>query len=261
MRCRAVKRVLCLALCLLLALPAALAERAPESNGMDWQENDPWPFVVHHGDRSVPKVAVTMDDCYEFQWVEAAWKLVGQYGGAMTFYPVGDLLKEEKLQPGDRELWQAIADSSSEIGTHTHHHLKMTKLSDFNMALYSKYPQQVTDQLLGRHYPLRTLRPPFGSNNEALRRVLKIVGYSHVIHWEIASTDPEEVLSQVQNGSILLFHARKKDYVCLETVIPALAEAGYEMVTVSDLLGLPPLEEEEEIFLWNEHKAEYLRDL
>lgn len=256
-------RLLIFLLCFCMVFPIAMAEVAPvpESKGLDWQEDDPWPFAVHNGDRSLPQIAVTMDDCYEFEWVEAAWQLVRDYGGAMTFYPVGTLLKEENLNPGDRELWQRIALSSSEIGTHSHHHLKMTNLNDFNMVLYSKYPQQVTDQLLGWHYPLRTIRPPFGSNNEQLQRMLRIVGYRHVILWDVASTDPNEVLSQVQNGSILLFHARKKDFDCLEQVIPVLVQRGYALVTVSDLLHLPPLEEEETLFLWNERKAEYLKDL
>ena len=40
----------------------------------------------------------------------------------------------------------------------------------------------------------------------------------------------------------------------LQTVIPALVERGYELVTVSTLLNLPPLEEEEELFDWHAFK-------
>ena len=253
------KRCLALLLCTLFlnpfgALAESPAQAVPESLGLDWQENDPWPFAILNGDRSKHQVAVTMDDCYEFEWVEKAWELISSYGGAMTFYPIGDLLKADVLQPGDREMWQRIAASSSEIGTHTHHHRKMPSLREDNMLLYSKYPQQVTDQLLGRHYPLRTLRPPYGSISNAFQAQLLLAGYHHVILWDIDTTDPDEVLSQVQNGSIILFHARKKDYTCLETVIPALAEQGYEMVTVSDMLGLPPLEEQTELFDWQAFK-------
>lgn len=249
-----VKRICFFVLAVFLAFSAAAAEPVPESMGLDWQENDPWPFAIQYGDRTKHQVAITMDDCYEFEWVEKSWELITSYGGAMTIYPIGDLLKEENLQPGDREMWQKIAASTSEIGTHTHHHRKMPTLREDNMLLYSKYPQQVTDQLLGYHYPLRTLRPPYGSHSEAFRKQLKIAGYHHVILWDIDTTDPAEVLSLVQNGSIILFHARKKDYTCLETVIPALVEQGYEMVTVSSMLGLPPLEEQTELFDWREFK-------
>ncbi len=256
------KRICLLLLCvLLLSIPALGEETAPvpESRGLDWQENDPWPFAILHGDRNVPQIAVTMDDCFEFEWVEKAWTLISAYGGRMTIYPVGELLKEDVLQPGDRELWQRIAASDSEIGTHTHHHLNMTKKNADVMLLYSKYPQQVTDQLLGRHYPLRTLRPPYGSYNGTLQEQILIAGYHHIILWDVDSTDPEEVLSKAQNGSILLFHARRKDYACLETVIPELVKRGYELVTVSEMLRLPPLEPQDALFDWQAFKEKVYR--
>ena len=255
------RKIAVLLLCALLLLPplgcAEETAPVPESMGMDWQENDPWPFAIRNGDRNARRIAITMDDCYEFEYVRKAWELVSSYGGSMTFYPVGELLKEKKLKPGDRELWQAIAASSSEIGTHTHHHLRMTKQNTFNMVLYSKYPQQVLDTLLGYHYPIRTLRPPFGSHSPAYQKQLKAAGYHHVILWDVDTTKAEEVLKNVQNGSIVLFHARHKDYVCLEQVIPELAAQGYEMVTIRELLHLPPLEKVDELYDWNAHKQEY----
>ena len=42
----------------------------------------------------------------------------------------------------------------------------------------------------------------------------------------------------MRNGSILLYHARKKDYECLVKLIPVLLEAGYEPVTVSELFEM-----------------------
>ena len=173
--------LLLLVFCLMVP-PAFAAEAVPESlYGMDGQENDPWPFAILHGDRTVPQVAITMDDCFEFEWVEKAWQLISSYGGRMTIYPVGELLKEDALEPGDREMWQRIAASDSEIGTHTHHHRKMSGLNEYTMVLYSKYPQYVTDLLLGYHYPLRTLRPPYGDYDALCRERLLVSGYHHVI--------------------------------------------------------------------------------
>ncbi len=252
------KRLFLCLLCLCLLLPCAFAEPVPESAGMDWQENDPWPHAIRNGDRNQHRVAVTMDDCYEFEYVKKAWELISSYGGSITFYPVGDLLKEDKVSQADREMWQAIAASSSEIGTHTHHHKRMTKETQFNQILYSKYPQHVIDHLLGYHYPLRTLRPPFGSHDATFQKQLEKVGYTHVILWDVDSTDADEVKKNVQNGSIILFHARKADWYCLQKVIPWLAEQGYEMVTISELLNLPPLEPTDEIFDWSVRKTEYL---
>ena len=63
-----------------------------------------------------------------------------------------------------------------------------------------------------------------------------------------------KAIEKVQNGSILLYHARHKDYVCLETLIPQLLEAGFEPVTVSELFGFPPPETSEELYVYDIHK-------
>ena len=256
MRFRSIALLFLLSLCLVLPVAHAAAP-IPESRGLDWQENDPWPFAVTHGDRDVPQVAITMDDCYDPNWVKQSWELVTSYGGRMTFYPVGTMLKADALGPGDGDMWRQIAASGSEIGTHTHQHLKMTKQNEYNMLLYSKYPQYVTDQLLGYHYPLRTLRPPYGAHNATYERVLKSAGYSHVILWDVDSTDPDAVLSKAQNGSIILLHARHKDYTCLEVIVPELVKRGYALVTVSEMLNLPPLEPQDALFDWTQFKKDH----
>ncbi len=45
----------------------------------------------------------------------------------------------------------------------------------------------------------------------------------------------------MKNGSILLFHTQAKDIRCLEELIPRLLEDGYELVTVSEMLDMPPV--------------------
>ena len=63
-------------------------------------------------------------------------------------------------------------------------------------------------------------------------------GYSHVIIWSLSQTDPDKMLKKVKNGDILLYHANKKDVEGLRKAIPVLLERGFELVTVSELLGL-----------------------
>lgn len=51
----------------------------------------------------------------------------------------------------------------------------------------------------------------------------------------------EKMLSRIQNGSIILLHANKKDLEVLKELLPEL-EKKYEMTTVSELLNIPPVE-------------------
>ena len=60
--------------------------------------------------------------------------------------------------------------------------------------------------------------------------------------WDVSYTDAQQAFEATENGSILLFHTNYEDLNCLKELIPMLLEAGYELVTVSDLLGLEPIE-------------------
>lgn len=60
--------------------------------------------------------------------------------------------------------------------------------------------------------------------------------------WDVSRTAPALAIGDVQGGSILLYHTNPKDIECLKVLIPQLLEQGYTPVTVSELLGLPPVE-------------------
>ena len=85
-------------------------------------------------------------------------------------------------------------------------------------------------------------------------RAIRTYGYEHILRWDVSQTDPAIAITKVQNGSILLYHARHKDYTCLETLIPQLLEAGFEPVTVSELFGFSPPETSDEPYVFDIHK-------
>ena len=78
------------------------------------------PFAVRHGSREEAKIAVTIDDCYDMDSLRDAFALAQQYEVPVTVFPLG-----ERIQPEDAELWQTIAASDWEIGSHTYRHTKI----------------------------------------------------------------------------------------------------------------------------------------
>ena len=58
---------------------------------------------------------------------------------------------------------------------------------------------------------------------------------------DVSQTAPAPAIGDVQGGSILLYYTSPKDIECLKVLIPQLLEQGYTPVTVSELLGLPPV--------------------
>ena len=134
-----------------------------------------------------------------------------------TFFPIGKALKYE-----DAALWQEVVASGCEIGNHSWGHTYLTKLSRQKIKFQMLRTQEKVDALLDCHYPMQVMRPPMGKTNQKVEESV-------------------EALAAVQNGSILLFHARKKDAKCLSVLIPQLVAEGYQLVTVSELLGLPEI--------------------
>jgi hypothetical protein len=93
---------------------------------------------------------------------------------------------------------------------------------------------------------MRLFRPPFGRyDHSGYGSVEKLgaQGYPYLILWSVSLDDVLRTYTSVTGGSILLFHTNWQDVQCLEELIPWLLNAGFEPVTISELLNLPPAEQ------------------
>ncbi|MDD6050069.1 MAG: polysaccharide deacetylase family protein [Clostridiales bacterium] len=218
-------RLFSLLLCLMLCTSTALALPAN--------------YVVRNGDREVPRIAITVDDGWELETLYQIHALSVELDFPITYFMVGSQFKHE-----DRGFWEEVFAHGSELGNHTWKHSKLLSFSTSNANTQVRLAQERVDEVLGYHYPLRLLRPPYGQYKNNEKNFLNVF-YSHgvekVVLWDVSETNPQKAFKDVKNGSILLYHARKADYECLKTLVPMLKDAGYELVTVTDLLGLEPL--------------------
>ena len=246
------KRVLALILCLCALVSFAWAEET----GLET-------FAVKHGSRESKKVAITVDDCYKTatEWIAADVELCKQYGIHMTFFPI---VKTGCLEEKYRALWQSVLDAGCEIGCHGYQHLRLGSFDYWTLVKRLGRWQEELDKTLGYHYQTRWLRPPYGSidggkklNDKQVTSALKRYGFDHYVHWEVSETkNMEKALEDIQPGSILLFHSKKKDTRFLEQLIPVLQEQGYEMVTLSELFGFDPPETSEELYVYDRKNYE-----
>ena len=222
------KRVLALALCLVLLCSAA---HAVEEG-----------FTVRHGDRSVKRICITVDDCKDTAMLRQIFDLGQELDVPMTFFTLGYVLLDE-----DRDLWREIAASDCEIGNHCYWHNSLPASDSWGIRNLLLRTQERLDEVLGYHYPMQVMRPPFGNlydSDTGVGYVLSAIesaGYSHAVLWDVSQTNPDKCIHNVQNGSILLFHTLIEDYRCLEKLLPQLKEQGYEFVTVSEMLGMAPV--------------------
>lgn len=195
------------------------------------------------GDAGAPKIAITVDDCYRLNHLESILDLCQTYGIRMTFFPVG-----AAILPEDAALWQRIVDEGHEIGNHTYGHPNITTLTEYQLERQLTRMQNALNAALREPYPLRLFRPPYGRYDRTTRgnmAALETLDYHAVIVWSVDHPDADDAFKETKNGSILLFHTNKKDVDCLTELIPRLLDAGFEPVTVSELLGLDAAESQD----------------
>ena len=224
-------RMLALLLCLMSLTSVALAYPAG--------------FQVYHGDREQKRIAITVDDIYDSNVLKMMHELSIELDFPITWFVLGSQIRDE-----DKALWEAILAHGDEIGNHTWKHPYLTEISKHNARNQILLTQESIDELLGYHYPLRLLRPPFGEFTQELLNLFAEYGVEKTVLWDVSYTDPQEAFKHTENGSILLFHTNYVDYNCLVELIPMLQEAGYELVTVSDLIGMEPLQTSEEKYVF-----------
>ena len=92
---------------------------------------------------------------------------------------------------------------------------------------------------------VRVFRPPYGDYNDTLIETAKELGL-YSIQWDVDSLDWKNlsakeiynrVVPKVKSGSIVLFHNNGLHTAqALPDIIDALQNAGYEFVTIYDLI-------------------------
>ncbi len=195
-----------------------------------------------NGDPESPRIAITVDDMFGLDHLESILDLCKTYDIRMTFFPVGS-----QITPENAALWQRIVDEGHEIGNHTFSHPNITKLTAYQLQRQLVRTQEALNAVLEEPYTMRLFRPPYGKYDRTGRSntsILGTLGYPYIILWSVDELDAGEAFKQTENGSILLFHTNQKSVGCLETLIPMLLDAGFDPVTVSDLLGLLPMDED-----------------
>ncbi len=225
MRARALTAILLAALFLFTAAsPPMLAEKLIT--------------LYTHGDRDIPRIAITVDDWNNPELLPAFLDKAAEHGCRLTLYPVGVNLRES-----DRALWQRALEEGHELGNHSNTHRKMAELSRDSILKQLGNMENNLTTALGYEHPLNTLRYPYGDGRRkgtasAFAAAIRDAGYVHVVLWDVDDGTPKEILRKTKNGSIILLHGNRRSLTTLGKILPELVSRGFEMVTVSELLGL-----------------------
>ncbi len=186
-------------------------------------------------DPNKPMVALTFDDGPSDNTARILATLAENNARA-TFCMVGNRMENYAQTVAD------VVAGGHEIATHTWNHKKLTALSAADVRANLERSLKKTREMTGKTVTM--LRPPYGSTNSTVRAVCRDLGLV-IVNWSIdtedwrtrnAQTTYQNVMSQVQNGSIILCHdlyAETADAVAL--FVPALVEKGYQILSVEEL--------------------------
>jgi peptidoglycan-N-acetylglucosamine deacetylase len=187
------------------------------------------------------KVYLTFDDGPTPEITEWTLSQLKNYNAKATFFCIGDNVRKYP------EIFQKVLDEGHSIGNHTFNHLNGWKTASDD---YVKNVELCADQMAeGRRQkaegnlhseeenlqskicvlPTDLFRPPYGKIKPSQSKKLRKMGYK-IIMWDIISYDfdakisPEKclenILNNVQSGSIIVFHDSKKAFTNLEYVLP-----------------------------------------
>jgi peptidoglycan/xylan/chitin deacetylase (PgdA/CDA1 family) len=194
--------------------------------------------MVWRGPTTAKRVALTFDDGPD-ELTPAYLDVLDRYGVPATFFVMGDYTEG---RPG------AIAEylrRGHQVGSHGYDHQRFDKLS----ARAVREQLARTERIIG---PVPTgrlwVRPPYGAMGPV--DLATMLGRGHVVAmWSVDSKDydeapPAEIAARctpgagVGPGDVLLFHeGHAWTLAAIPLVIEGLQAAGYELVTMADLVA------------------------
>ena len=184
-------------------------------------------------DPNKPMVALTFDDGpgpATGQILDA----LESVGGRATFFVLGSQATTYSATV-KREF-----DLGCQIGNHTYSHTSLSKLDPASMTAEINQTNQIISNITGGYVPT-IVRPPYGSLNDTVKQTLNYP----LITWSVDTLDWKNkdssyvynyVMSHVGDGEIILMHdIHPTTAAACASIIPALAQRGYQLVTVEEL--------------------------
>ena len=203
--------------------------------------------IVCHGSRDRRAIALSFDDGPDPATTLRVLELLARHGVKAAFFVVG---QSAQAHP---ELVQRISEQGHEIGNHSMSHDYLLMLSTTRHLEAEIAACQAT--LLGLGIRPLAFRPPVGITNPRLPLVLDKLELG-CICFSCRPLDfgnrrvhglSDKVLASARPGDIVLLHDVTPDPgVSVETwlgeiekVVVGLRERGFELVALSELIGLP----------------------
>ncbi|MBR1864235.1 MAG: polysaccharide deacetylase family protein [Ruminococcus sp.] len=181
-------------------------------------------------------IALTFDDGPDRVATVSVLDTLEKYGCRASFFLIADNISEDTEDIVRRET--ALG---HEVNNHSRTHGYMDKMSAEDIRAEIGYTDEIIIRLTGKRPVF--FRPPYIAVSDRLFETVEkpfICGIGSN-DWEddvSAEQIAESVLRQAHDGAIMLLHDAKDNSrtpEAVKTIVPALLERGYELVTLGEL--------------------------
>ncbi|MFV5691655.1 polysaccharide deacetylase family protein [Flavobacterium sp. LT1R49] len=168
------------------------------------------------------KVYLTFDDGPIPEITEWVLEQLKKYDVKATFFCIGDNIDKHS------EVFKKVINAGHAIGNHTFNHLNGWKTTTGAYLENFKRCEEIIQQS-GINLKSKLFRPPYGKIKTTQAEKIRKLGYK-IIMWDVLSADfdrnlskedcLENVLSNIESGSVIVFHDTTKAFKNLEYVLP-----------------------------------------
>src|SRR3990170_8740856 len=201
-------------------------------------------ILVSRGATSAKVMALTFDIGSDVANVSRILTVLADHGVKSTFFATGEAATRYPAAV------RSVIASGHEIANHSYSHPAFTGLTAAQIASELSRAATAIRGATGQA-PRPYFRPPYGDYNAAVLRAVGDAGYGHTVMWTIDTVDwqglsstaiRDRVVSRAVPGAIVLMHVgagASGTPGALPGMIASLRAAGYQFVTISQLLGAP----------------------
>ena len=198
------------------------------------------------------RVAITYDDGPHNVNTKKIVDELAKYGFHATFFVVGNRI--DGTEYNGAGALKYVASKGNEIAIHGYSH-KQDEAHYYDTCSDATFKSELEDTKTAileqvSNAKIRLMRPVGGRiTNDRIKscRYSVVMWSVDSLDWKYKNSDAEgvetivdNVMSQVKDGSIILMHdLYENTYLATKEILKQLNEQGYEVVTVSELLGNP----------------------
>jgi cellulose synthase/poly-beta-1,6-N-acetylglucosamine synthase-like glycosyltransferase/spore germination protein YaaH/peptidoglycan/xylan/chitin deacetylase (PgdA/CDA1 family) len=223
---------------------------------IDWARYETLPRsfkVQRFGEGDPKKIALTFDDGPDPTWTPQILRVLSKYGAPATFFLIG-----ENVQRIPRLVHDEV-ETGHLVGNHTYSHPDLLAISKERLWSELRAGQRQIEAAAGRSTLL--FRAPYDNDSaptnaaqlaplEDVDRMGYLVAEADVDAQDYRRPGADAIFANVMNGlaatggRIVVFHDgggdRTQTVEAVDRLIPALRAAGYEIVPLNALVGVPP---------------------